>query len=222
MSKMIIGFCALLMLTITPSVHADPIQITGGSVTVSGFFGPTTYSLVGQNFSITGGGEGGFTAPRNCFPCLSGASLGMSTFIIGNGLGTATVTINGTTFSNLSILGTLNLDSFGITIPASMTNVTLTAPFSLSASLFGCEGLSATCTSSNAVFSTTLIGGGTATLQLLFFGVNAQGNSLYTFGSITYDFGGAAPVPEPMTIILLGTGAMSLGATLRLSSKRRR
>ena len=221
MSKIIIGLCAFMMLAITPSVHADPIVITSGSVSLVGAFSGTTYSLNGQNFSINGGGDGGFSAARNCTPCLSGSTLGVNTVITGNGLGNATVTINGTTFPDLSILGTLELSGGGFTIPAALTNITLTSGFNFTASIFGCPGPPSLCTMDNAVFSTTLQGSGTATLQLIFSGLNANGDSLFFFQSLTYNFG-ASEVPEPMTITLLAAGMMGLGAKLRLSCNRKR
>jgi hypothetical protein len=220
MSKIIIGLCAFVMLAVAPAARADPIVITSGSVSLIGAFGVTTYSLAGQNFSISGGGDGGFSSARNCIPCLSGSTLGVNTVIIGTGLGSATVTINGTTFPGLSILGTLELAGGGFAIPAGVTNLTLTSGFSLSASIFGCQGSQFLCTMDNAVFSTTLQGSGTATLRLVFAGVNANGNSLYTFQSLIYNFG--PDVPEPMTIILLATGVMGLGAKLKLSRNRKR
>ena len=39
MSKIILGLCAFVMFVITPSVKADPIVITSGSVTVTGLAG---------------------------------------------------------------------------------------------------------------------------------------------------------------------------------------
>ena len=49
MSKIIIGICTFLMLFITPSVQADPVVITGGSLSVVGFLGNPVYSLTGSN-----------------------------------------------------------------------------------------------------------------------------------------------------------------------------
>jgi hypothetical protein len=71
----------------------------------------------------------------------------------------------------------------------------------------------------NAVFSTTLQGSGTATLQLIFSGLNANGESLFFFQSLTYNFG-ATEVPEPMTITLLAAGLMVLGAKLAHTSTK--
>lgn len=221
MSKIIIGLCAFVMLAMTPSVRADPIVITSGSVSLVGAFFGTTYSLNGENFSINGGGDGGFSAARNCTPCLGGSTLGVNTVIIGNGLGSATVAINGVTFPGLTILGTLQLSGGGFTLPAALTNITLTSGFNLSASIFGCTGPPFLCTMDNAVFSTTLQGSGTATLQLIFSGLNASGDSLFFFQSLTYNFG-TSEVPEPMSITLLAAGLMGLGAKLRLSCNRKR
>ena len=53
MSKIIVGLCAFIMLVITPSVQADPIVITSGSLTVVGLSGSPTYSISGANFSVT-------------------------------------------------------------------------------------------------------------------------------------------------------------------------
>jgi hypothetical protein len=220
MSKIIISLCAFVMLAITPSVRADPIVITSGSISLPGAFGGTFYSLTGQNFSINGAGEGGFSSARNCTPCLGGSSLGVNTVITGDGLGSATVIINGMTFQGLSIRGNLQLGGGGFTVPAVLTNVTLTSGFSLSASIFGCPGPQLPCDPANAVFSTTLQGSGTATLKLLFSGVNANGTPLFFFQSLVYHFG-ESEVPEPMTITLLAAGMLGLGAKIRLSTRKR-
>jgi hypothetical protein len=143
----------------------------------------------------------------------------VNTVITGSGLGSATVTFNGNTFSGLSILGTLQLSGGGFTIPAALTNVTLTSGFNLSASIFGCPG--SPCTMDSAVFSTTLQGAGMATLQVVFSGLNTNGDSLFFFQSLTYNFG-TAEVPEPMTITLLGAGLIGLRAKFRFGCDRRR
>src|SRR5829696_7168185 len=152
MSKIIISLCAFVLLAVTPSVRADPIVITGGSITLQGAFGGTFYSLTGLNFSINGAGEGGVSSARNCIPCLGGSSLGANTLITGTGLGSATVSINGTTFQGVSIRGTLQLSGGGFTVPVALTNVTLTTGFSLSASIFGCPGPQSPCDPDNPIF----------------------------------------------------------------------
>ena len=70
------------------------------------------------------------------------------------------------------------------------------------------------------IFSTQLVGQGIATVQLNFLFVDASGNSLYQFNSLTYNFQ-SAEVPEPMTITLLAAGLMGIGAKWKFAKKRR-
>jgi len=45
------------MLAVAPSVQADPIQITSGSITITGVNGTPHYNnLIGQNFSFNAAG----------------------------------------------------------------------------------------------------------------------------------------------------------------------
>jgi len=220
MSKIIISLCAFVMLAIAPSVRADTIVITSGTVTLQGAFGGTFYSLAGQNFSLVGAGEGGSSQARNCIPCLAGSSIGTSTIIMGSGLGSANVTINGMTSQGVSLRGTMQLGGGGFIVPMAFTNVTLTSGASLSASIFGCPGPFSPC--DNPIFSTTLQGTGMATLNLTFSGVNGNGTPLFFFQSLVFDFGRPKETPEPMTITLLAAGVVGLGAKLRLSHRTRR
>lgn len=221
MSKIIVTFCAFVILAITPSVRADTVVITSGSVTLQGAFGGTSYSLAGQNFFISGGGEGGFSSARNCTPCLAGSSLGTFTIVTGNGLGSGFVTINGTTFTNVIFRGTLEVGGGSFTVPITLTNVTLTSGATLSASIFGCQGPFGPCDESNAIFTTTLQGNGTATLRLIPSGLSGNGTPLFFFSSLVFDFGPSAEVPEPMTIILLASGVAGVGAKLWLRRRNR-
>jgi hypothetical protein len=221
MSKILVGVCAFVMLTLAPSVRADTVIITSGSFSTSGIFGGAFYTFTGSGFSLTGAGPGGFTPLRNCFPCTSGQTLGASDFVTGNGLGSGTVTINGVT-QNVLLLGTLNLSAGTFTIPAVTTNVTLTGSFSLSGSIFGCPLAQAPfCAEGfNSVFSTQLAGTGTVVVHLNFLDVDPNGNSRFTFGGVTYTIGDSN-VPEPVTVTLLATGVIGLAARLRFRRKRR-
>jgi hypothetical protein len=49
-----------------------------------------------------------------------------------------------------------------------------------------------------------LAGRGTVTLEVV---ANASGDPLWELGSVRYDF---APVPEPATLLLVGTGMLAL------------
>ena len=216
MSKMIIGFCAFVMLVVTPSVMADPIVITSGSLTVTGLSGSPTYSISGTNFSVTSvGGDSGNTP--NCFPCLPGQTVPVTSFLVGSSLGHGPATINGVFFPELFYSGTFNLGAL-VTLPVGVTtDVTLTAPFNFTGSIRGCDGSNLVC--GNEVFSLTqLVGQGIATVQFTFGFHGQTGQPLFFFRSVTYTFQNAE-IPEPMTIVLLTTGLIGVGAKVR--SRRR-
>jgi len=222
MSKILIVLCAFLMLTLTPSVKADPIVVTSGSLSVTGISGGPRYSLFGENFSVNGGGELGSSDPQKCFPCVSGNLIGLNGFFAGSSLGGGTVTIDGMTFAGVVFAGTFVFTGAPVTIPAATTNVSINAPFTFAGVIRGCEfhGGPPDCSPGDAVFSTQLVGQGIATIQLTFLRLNASGNSLYGFNSVTYNFQ-SAEVPEPMTITLLAAGLMGLGAKWKFAKKRR-
>ena len=222
MSKIFIVLCAFLMLTLAPSVKADPLVVTSGSLSVTGIFDGPSYSLSGENFSISGGGEPGSAQPTSCFPCVSGNLLGVNGFFAGSSLGGGTVTIDGITFDNLVFVGTWVFTGSPVIIPAGTTNVTITAPFTFAGDITACvfQGGLPACSLDDSVFSTQLVGQGIATIQLNFFRLTPSGNSLYGFNSVTYTFQ-SAEVPEPMTITLLAAGLMGLCAKWKFAKKRR-
>ena len=217
MSRIIIGLCAFVMLVITPSVKADPIVITSGSLTVTGIAGSPTYSISGMNFSVTSvGGDSGNTP--NCLPCLPGQLANVSSFLVGSSLGHGPATINGVSFPELFYSGTFNLGAAVVLPTGVFTDITLTTPFTFSGNIRGCDGSNLVC--GNEVFSLTeLVGQGTATVQFTFGFNQGTGQPLFFFRTVTYTFENAAEIPEPMTIVLLTTGLIGVGARVR--SRRR-
>jgi hypothetical protein len=204
------------MLTITPSVKADPVVLTGGQLFVNGIFGSPSYTISGLNFSVNAsGGDPGNTP--NCVPCPSGTPINISSFLVGSSLGSGSATINGVTFNNIFFLGEFSFAVQPVVLPNEVSlGVQVEVPFFFTGNIRGCLPNSLVCTTE--VFSTTqLVGQGIAKAAFAFSGVE-NGQVLYSFTGVRYDF---RPVPEPLTITLLASGLLGLGVKLRARRKIR-
>ena len=221
MSRILIALCALLLLAIAPSVKADPIVITSGTLTVTGAIpGGPDFTLNGENFSVSGGGDQG--SSPSCFPCLSGDFITVGGFFAGSSLRAGTVIVDGMMFSGL-MSGQLVFTGPPILIPAATTNISITGPFTMAGFINVCafkEFGPPDCGGNDVIFTTQLVGQGIVTINLQFLRI-LNGRSLYQMLSVTYTFQ-EAEVPEPMTITLLTFGIIGLGAKRAYQRRRNR
>jgi len=206
MSKIFPGLCTLLLIAaFSSTIKADPIEITTGSLTVSGLNGGFNFSFQGSNFAAAGtaGPKGNVAAQTICNPsCAAGTTISVNGQFTGSFLGVGNALINGTLYQGVGFAGTLNFSGTPFPVPSGSGVVTLTQiPFTFSGQLSGCQD-PAGCANASPVFTVDLFGSGFATLELLQVGDTSQ----FVFRSITYDFG----VPEPMSILLLATGLTAL------------
>ncbi|HSE21259.1 MAG TPA: PEP-CTERM sorting domain-containing protein [Pyrinomonadaceae bacterium] len=216
MPKLITGFCALLLLVVfTPTTQADPLVITGGTLTVIGSGGGPTFTFTGENFVLGGaGGEPGASAPQLCRPCSGSISV-FSNFA-GSSLGGGGITINGMNFFG-PLGGSFEFRGDPILLPAGTSNVIVSGPFTFSGSFLVCG--SDPC-QGPIIFSTQLVGSGHVMIDLLFNPLSPPGVSLYDFRSVTYVFENPA-VPEPASIVLLISGLVAVGAHRKFRFRKR-
>jgi PEP-CTERM motif-containing protein len=191
------------------SASADPIRLTGGSVTLVGQF--TTANVVDiqgtQGFSgeFIPGNVGGEWVCKPCGAPGDSISLDANVSSIDGG---GTVEFAGVSYT----VDSAQLSSPGdaavrlgplagrVILPPLSPSASLSLPFELARSFLVLNN------GSPGLIEIPLIGKGTATLNVV---ANRFGEPLWELSSLRYDF---APIPEPATVLLVGSGMFALAA----------
>jgi PEP-CTERM motif-containing protein len=216
-SRRLLTSTALLALVILPSPgQADPVQITSGFLVAEGASDLADFRFVGTNFEATGSTEPGAVGPEiTCFPCAAGDAISLNTNY-GGTIGDGTATIGGTSYEHVTFGGQLMFRSSPVTAPPTPGAFIVTQPFTFSGTLVGF--LNYNTTNEQKVFTQALTGSGLVTAA--FEATPNVGTPLFTFDSVRYEFASDAAVPEPATMLLIGSGLAAAGVRKRLRKRQ--
>ena len=199
LSRRFIFAVAVVLFGFNARAQAEPIVITGGFLTSTGSGNVGEFVFIGAGFRMAGNTDMGFVSPAQCTPCVPGEAVNLSSLLSGGLELDGAITIDGSSFSNPADAH-LVFTAPSIVMPGVPQDFTVTRPFTFSGNLLGLDELG-----EHTVFTRALTGGGTLTASFRSIPVFEDVRA-FDFVSITYDFTAADPVPEPCTLLLVGSG----------------
>ncbi len=204
---------AVLAMYVGSTAHADSIpayNMTQGSVVLSnvssaGF--DTVFSFSNGNGTNIGGVDEGFSLGMSV---VGGGQSGNPFLNIGLNLETSNV--NGTT---LYLLGLVTITGWDFALPTSGTTFSATMPVLFTGSFLSCAGSFGPfggCNQPGPNYLGQFNINGAGTLSVSFISAPVANGIVWQMSGATYTLNA---VPEPASIVLLGTGALAIFGKLR-------
>lgn len=218
-NKLRLALLVLPLLFFSSEALGDTLTITSGQVTfrsgvpdASFSFNGTTTSGSSVQLQGTTGASSTLSPIHGTF--MAGTSVNLTGLLFSEpGFGTAT--IDGVTTNRVIFGGTTSFNAGSVLLPLTpdTSTITLTAPFTYSGIIAGVAGPNQ---DAPPFFSYTMVGNGTVTATFVYV-YFPEGPGSYSVVGLQYNT--TAPVPEPTTMLLLGTGMAGVAAKFR---KRRK
>ncbi|HVJ27681.1 MAG TPA: PEP-CTERM sorting domain-containing protein [Vicinamibacterales bacterium] len=209
----VLGILSAVLVVARPA-QAETIVITSGFLEWMRPTGVTTIQLAGPGFTFSGtAGSGIFEPLDSCGvpECVPGSIVDLHAYWIGLDL-PGTATYEGTTYTPVgsanALAGMEARWTGNLLIPGDFSGGALTAPFQFAGTFSFRDTFAGQETDVN------LVGAGQTTLNFTPF-PNYPG--AFRLDAIRYEFDAAAPVPEPTSMLLIGTGLAGLAALRRRS-----
>jgi hypothetical protein len=209
------GACLVAGIVLSGSVaFADPVRVVRFGDVWTGNY-DTGFNLAGTNYS--------FMASQwldpivNCAPCTPGAALNLSSALAVRDWDAGRAELDGRTYESVYFSGSFNFDAGSVVVPDMPPGQSgpdgeglsrLFTTFRFTGTLAGFADPSLT---GAPLFSTPLTGGGRVAVAFS----NYPPESGIRVLQLDYHFADAAPVPEPGSLLLFGSGAAWIAARWR-------
>jgi len=209
-----VSVCAFLLWMVPTVTHADPIRVTGGTMTASSSIDLSFTSLLGDGLRIAGEGASQSSGGPGAVGSVGNLDGNFDFFPISGAL---SQTVNGTSYTAL-LDGNLTLTSERFVVGAAPggngSEVNFRAPFTMTGHILGYSPAGASGREyGTLLFDIDVVGSGLATQTKTFsngFYSPPQASINYTFTDSTL-----SATPEPASMILLGTGLAGLFVSRR-------